>query len=278
MWKKINLLKTMKSLLLKEKINTSQSLSVIDIFEKAARKAGQSLINDFGKIENSQVKSKDVGDFVTTSDIKTEKILLKILQNSYPNATYITEESEEIRGDKEIIVIDPIDGTTNFIHGIPFVGIVIGRVFEGEITDGIIFNPILNELYWATKGGGAWCNNKRLHVSNRDKMSNCIIGTSVPHANRGYKNYLDEIDNIAKNCAGLRSTGSAAIDLSLVASGKIDAFWQRNLKLWDICSGILIVNEAGGKVTQPNGKDWTVDSSDILASNLFVHQQIIEKL
>ena len=278
MWKKINLLKTMKSLLLKEKINTSQSLSTIDIFEKAARKAGQSLINDFGKIENSQVKSKDVGDFVTTSDIKTEKILLKILQNSYPNATYITEESEEIRGDKEIIVIDPIDGTTNFIHGIPFVGIVIGRVFEGEITDGIIFNPILNELYWATKGGGAWCNNKRLHVSNRDKMSNCIIGTSVPHANRGYKNYLDEIDNIAKNCAGLRSTGSAAIDLSLVASGKIDAFWQRNLKLWDICSGILIVNEAGGKVTQPNGKDWTVDSSDILASNLFVHQQIVEKL
>ena len=278
MWKKINLLKTMKSLLLKEKINTSQSLSTIDIFEKAARKAGQSLINDFGKIENSQVKSKDVGDFVTTSDIKTEKILLKILQNSYPNATYITEESDEIRGDKEIIVIDPIDGTTNFIHGIPFVGIVIGRVFEGEITDGIIFNPILNELYWATKGGGAWCNNKRLHVSNRDKMSNCIIGTSVPHANRGYKNYLDEIDNIAKNCAGLRSTGSAAIDLSLVASGKIDAFWQRNLKLWDICSGILIVNEAGGKVTQPNGKDWTVDSSDILASNLFVHQQIVEKL
>ncbi len=278
MWKKINLLKTMKSLLLKEKINTSQSLSTIDIFEKAARKAGQSLINDFGKIENSHVRSKDVGDFVTTSDIKTEKILLKILQNSYPNATYITEESEEIRGDKEIIVIDPIDGTTNFIHGIPFVGIVIGRVFEGEITDGIIFNPILNELYWATKGGGAWCNNKRLHVSNRDKMSNCIIGTSVPHANRGYKNYLDEIDNIAKNCAGLRSTGSAAIDLSLVASGKIDAFWQRNLKLWDICSGILIVNEAGGKVTQPNGKDWTVDSSDILASNLFVHQQIVEKL
>lgn len=268
----------MKSLLLKEKINTSQSLSAIDIFEKAARKAGQSLINDFGKIENSHVRSKDVGDFVTTSDIKTEKILLKILQNSYPNATYITEESEEIRGDKEIIVIDPIDGTTNFIHGIPFVGIVIGRVFEGEITDGIIFNPILNELYWATKGGGAWCNNKRLHVSNRDKMSNCIIGTSVPHANRGYKNYLDEIDNIAKNCAGLRSTGSAAIDLSLVASGKIDAFWQRNLKLWDICSGILIVNEAGGKVTQPNGKDWTVDSPDILASNLFVHQQIVEKL
>ena len=152
----------MKSLLLKEKINTSQSLSAIDIFEKAARKAGQSLINDFGKIENSQVKSKDVGDFVTTSDIKTEKILLKILQNSYPNATYITEESEEIRGDKEIIVIDPIDGTTNFIHGIPFVGIVIGRVFEGEITDGIIFNPILNELYWATKGGGAWCNNNRI--------------------------------------------------------------------------------------------------------------------
>ena len=268
----------MMPLITKDKIAKSKSYSTIDIFEKAAREAGQALINDFGTIENSQVKLKDVGDFVTTADIKTEKILLEILQQSYPNATYITEESEKIKGDQEIIVIDPIDGTTNFIHGIPFVGIVIGRVFEGEITDGIIFNPILNELYSATKGGGAWCNNKRLHVSNRDKMSNCIIGTSVPHANRGYKNYLNEIDSIAKNCAGLRSTGSAAIDLSLVASGKTDAFWQRNLKLWDICSGILIVNEAGGKVTQPNGKEWTVNSSDILASNLFVHQQIVEKL
>ena len=267
----------MKPVPLKEKIVTSKKNSIINIFEKAAREAGKELIHDFGKIENSQVKSKDVGDFVTTADIKTEKILLEILQQSYPNATYITEESEKIKGDEEIIVIDPIDGTTNFIHGIPFVGVVIGRVFEEQITDGIIFNPILNELYWATKNGGAWCDNKRLHVSNRDRISNCIIGTSVPHANRGYKNYLNEIDNIAKNCAGLRSTGSAAIDLSLVASGKTDAFWQRNLKLWDICSGILIVNEAGGKVTQPNGKEWTVSSSDILASNLFVHEQIVEK-
>jgi myo-inositol-1(or 4)-monophosphatase len=166
---------------------------VINIFEKAVRKAGKSIVRDFGEIENVKIQSKDVGDFVTTADIKAEKILLEILQQSYPNATYITEESEKIKGDQEIIVIDPIDGTTNFIHGIPFVGIVIGRVFEGEITDGIIFNPILNELYSATKGGGAWCNNKRFHVSNRDKMSNCIMGTGVPHANRGYKNYLNDI-------------------------------------------------------------------------------------
>ena len=251
---------------------------VINIFEKAVRKAGKSVVHDFGEIENLQIQSKNVGDFVTTADIKTEKILLETLQYYYPNATYITEESEKINGDEETIVIDPIDGTTNFIHGIPLIGIVIGRVFKGEITDGVIFNPILNEFYWASKGKGSWCNNKRLRVSKRQDLINCIIGTGIPHANRSYPRYLEEIDSISSNCAGLRRMGSAALDLAFVAAGKLDAFWERNLNLWDVSAGVILVKEAGGKITQPRGDDWSIESKDILASNSNIHEIIQEKL
>ena len=251
---------------------------IINIFEKAVRKAGKSVIRDFGEIENLQIQSKNIGDFVTTADIKSEKILLKTLQYYYPNATYITEESEKINGDEETIVIDPIDGTTNFIHGIPLIGIVIGRVFKGEITDGVILNPILNEFYWASKGKGAWCNNKRLRVSKRQDLFDCIIGTGIPHASGIYPKYLNEINSISKNCAGLRRMGSAALDLAFVASGKLDAFWERNLNLWDVSAGIILVKEAGGKITEPEGNDWTIKSKNILASNSYIHPKIQENL
>ena len=251
---------------------------IINIFEKAARKAGKLLIRDFGEIENLQIQSKSVGDFVTNADLKTEKVLLETLQYYYPNATYITEEQENISGGDEIIVIDPIDGTTNFIHGIPMFGIVIGHVLKGEVTDGIIFNPVLNEFYWASKGKGAWCNNKRLRVSKRQDLFSCLIGNGIPYANNAYPNYLNEIDNIAKNSCGIRRLGAVSIDLAYLASGKLDAFWERNLNLWDMSSGVLLVNEAGGRVTLPDGNKWTTESRDILASNGLIHEEIVNKL
>lgn len=250
----------------------------INIFEKAVRKAGKSFMRDFGEIENLQIQSKKVGDFVTNADIKTEKILLETLQYYYPNSSYITEESGDIKGNEETIVIDPIDGTTNFIHGIPIVGIVLGKIINGEITDGVIFNPILNEFYWSSKGKGSWCNNKRLRVSKRQSFSECVIGTGIPHANSIYPNYLEEINNVSKSCSGLRRMGAAAIDLAYVASGKLDGFWEKNLNLWDVSAGVLIIREAGGKVTLPNGNEWTIESKDILASNLLIHQELQEKL
>jgi len=251
---------------------------IINIFEKAVKKAGKSIIRDFGEIENLQIQSKTLGDFVTTADIKAEKILLETLQYYYPNSTYVTEESGKIQGDTETIVIDPIDGTTNFIHGIPLIGIVIGRIFNGEVTDGVIFNPILNEFYWASKGKGAWCNNKRLRVSKRKNLFDCVIGTGIPHANRTYPKYLDEINSISKNCAGLRRMGSAALDLAFVAAGKLDAYWERNLNLWDVSAGVILVKEAGGKITEPEGDNWTIKSKDILASNSYTHPKIQENL
>ena len=251
---------------------------VINIFEKAVRKAGKYLLRDFGEIENLQIQSKGLGDFVTNADLKTEQILIDTLKYYYPEATYITEESENIIGNEEMIVIDPIDGTTNFIHGIPLVGIVIAKIINEEITDGVIYNPILDDFFWASKGKGAWCNNNRLRVSKRQDIIDCIIGTGIPHMDRIYPQYLKEIDAITKNCSGLRRMGAASIDLAYVAAGKLDAYWERNLNIWDVSAGVLLVKEAGGRVSQPNGESWDIHSKDILVSNSNIHEIIQEKL
>ena len=251
---------------------------VINIFEKAAKKAGKILSRDFGEIENLQIQSKSLGDFVTNADLKVEEVLINTLKYYYPSASFITEERGRIQGQGETIVIDPIDGTSNFIHGIPLVSIVIGKVVNKEITDGIIYNPVLDEFFWASKGKGAWCNNKRLRVSKRQKLIDCLIGTGIPHGDRSYENYLEQIDSVSKNCAGLRRMGAASIDLAYVAAGKLDGFWEKNLNLWDVSTGVLLIREAGGKVTEPEGNDWTINSRDILASNLFIHSELQEKL
>ena len=251
---------------------------VINIFEKAAKKAGRILTRDFGEIENLQIQSKSLGDFVTNTDLKVEEVLIHTLKYYYPSARFITEEKGRIEGIGETIVIDPIDGTSNFIHGIPLVSIVISKVVNKEITDGIIYNPILDEFFWASKGKGAWCNNKRLRVSKRQKLIDCLIGTGIPNGDRTYENYLEQINSVTKNCAGLRRIGSASIDLAYVAAGKLDGFWEKNLNIWDVSAGVLLIREAGGKVTEPNGNDWIINSRDILASNLFIHSELQEKL
>ena len=252
--------------------------AVINIFEKAAKKAGKILTRDFGEVENLQIQSKSIGDFVTNADVKVEKNLLETLKYFYPDYSYITEESGNIKGDENTIIIDPIDGTSNFIHGIPHVSIVIAKMSNNEITDGIIYNPILNEFFWASKGKGAWCNNRRLRVSNRKILSDCLIGTGLPFGNSIYKDYLREIDEILKVSAGIRRLGSAGLDLAYVAAGKIDGFWEKDINLWDISSGVLLVTEAGGKISLPSGQIWTINDRNILASNNFIHDDLVKKL
>ena len=252
--------------------------ATINIFEKAARKAGRILSRDFGEIENLQIQSKSVGDFVTSADLKVEQSILETLKYYYPDANYLTEESGHIKGDGETIIIDPIDGTSNFIHGIPHVAIVIAKMINNEITDGVIYNPILNEFYWASLGKGSWCNNKRLRVSKRHELTNCLVGTGIPFSDRVYDKFYTELDNLAKKTAGIRRLGSAALDLAYVSSGKIDGFWERDLNLWDICSGVLLVKEAGGRISEPNGNTWTTNSRDIIVSNSLIHDKLIENL
>ena len=252
--------------------------ATINIFEKAARKAGRILSRDFGEIENLQIQSKSVGDFVTSADLKVEQSILETLKYYYPDANYLTEESGHIKGDGETIIIDPIDGTSNFIHGIPHVAIVIAKMINNEITDGIVYNPILNEFYWASLGKGSWCNNKRLRVSKRHELTNCLVGTGIPFGDRVYEKFYTDLDNLAKKTAGIRRLGSAALDLAYVSSGKIDGFWERDLNLWDICSGVLLVKEAGGRISEPNGNKWTTNSRDITVSNSLIHDKLIENL
>ena len=252
--------------------------ATINIFEKAARKAGRILSRDFGEIENLQIQSKSVGDFVTSADLKVEQSILETLKYYYPDANYLTEESGHIKGDGETIIIDPIDGTSNFIHGIPHVAIVIAKMINNEITDGVVYNPILNEFYWASLGKGSWCNNKRLRVSKRHELTNCLVGTGIPFSDRVYDKFYTELDNLAKKTAGIRRLGSAALDLAYVSSGKIDGFWERDLNLWDICSGVLLVKEAGGRISEPNGNKWTTNSRDITVSNSLIHDKLIENL
>lgn len=252
--------------------------ATINIFEKAARKAGRILSRDFGEIENLQIQSKSVGDFVTSADLKVEQSILETLKYYYPDANYLTEESGHIKGDGETIIIDPIDGTSNFIHGIPHVAIVIAKMINNEITDGVVYNPILNEFYWASLGKGSWCNNKRLRVSKRHELTNCLVGTGIPFSDRVYDKFYTELNNLAKKTAGIRRLGAAALDLAYVSSGKIDGFWERDLNLWDICSGVLLVKEAGGRISEPNGNKWTTNSRDITVSNSLIHDKLIENL
>ncbi|PPR45759.1 MAG: Inositol-1-monophosphatase [Alphaproteobacteria bacterium MarineAlpha5_Bin6] len=251
---------------------------IINIFEKAVRKASKMLIRDFGEIENLQINSKSVGDFVTNADINVEKSLLETLQKYFPDVTYLSEEKGLIKGNEEMIVIDPIDGTTNFIHGIPIIGIVVAKIKDDEITDGVIFNPISDEFFWASKGNGAWCNNKRLRVSKRHNLETSIIGTGIPHSNEIEDKHMKEIYNIAKDSSGIRRMGSAAIDLAYVAAGKLDGFWERGLNIWDVSSGILLVKEAGGKITELDGNKWNINSKDILVSNAHIHELMINNL
>ncbi len=245
--------------------------------EKAARKASKKLIRDFGELEKLQVSSKSLGNFVTNADITSEKEIKETLNYHFPDYGFIMEESGKIEGvdNNHVFIVDPIDGTTNFIHGIPYFCIVIAKLTYGEISDGIIFNPITNEFYWASKGKGSWLNNQRLRVSNRKKMDECIIGAGSIRQNPIFSK---QIQNLKNQSTSIRSMGSAAIDLAYVASGKLDAFWEINLNIWDIASGIILITEAGGKISQSNGEIWSIDSNNILASNALIHEQMVDYL
>ena len=254
---------------------TNNQPPIINIMEKAARTAGKKLIRDFGELEKLQVSSKTLGNFVTNADVRTEKILKESLEYHYPNYGFIMEEEGNVTGkDKDnTFVIDPIDGTSNFIHGIQHFCIAIAKLSNDTISDGIIFNPITNEFYWASKGKGSWLNNQRLRVSNRKKLEECVVGASSIEK---YLNSIHKLNFLKKNSVSFRNMGSAALDLAYVASGKLDAFWGYNLNLWDIAAGIILVLEAGGTATTSNFDKWDISSRDILASNSFIHSKVLK--
>ena len=253
----------------------------MNVMVKACRKAAKVIIRDFGEIENLQVSLKGPGDYVTASDKKVEKILIEELQKARPNYSILSEEIGEINNDDSFKwIIDPIDGTSNFLHGIPHFGISIGLEHNKEIICGIVYDPIKDEMFTAEKGNGAYINNQRMRVSARSKLKDCIIFSGGPRfksenkdlAFEEYKKFSSRV-NIA-----IRKLGSASLDMAYVAAGRCDGFWQRDLSYWDIAAGIILVKEAGGFVIDFKGNDDYVENKTILVSNSKINKEMLEVL
>ena len=238
----------------------------LNLMIKACEKASKILIRDFGELENLQVSKKGPKDFVTNSDKKTEKVLINELTKNKKKYSILSEEIGFIKNDDNdyIWVIDPIDGTTNFLHGVPHFCISIGLKFRDEIISGIIFDPIKNEIFYAEKNGGAYFNNHRVKVSSKIDLEECLFSSNsdgvkyaTPHLN-------------------MRNTGCAALDLAYVGSGRLDGFFYNKINIWDVAAGVLIIDEAGGKVSDIS--KFGYEAIDIRASNSNIYQKMLEKI
>ena len=236
----------------------------LNIMIKAAEKASKSVIRDFGEVEKLQVSKKGPYDFVTKTDKHVEKILIEELSKTKKNYSFITEETGIIKNQdkKNIWVIDPIDGTTNFLHGIPHFAICIAHQSGDEILSGLIFDPIKNEMFFAEKDKGAFLNNQRLRVSNKNPLDECLFSSN----HEGVK-YSD---------LNMRYSGCAALDLSYVASGRLDGFFHNRINLWDVAAGALMVTEAGGIVNDLN--KFHINKIDIRASSAAISDKMLENL
>ena len=249
----------------------------INLLTKACMKASRSLIRDFGEIENLQVSTKAPGDFVSSSDKKTEKILIDELRKAHPEYGIVTEESGIINksNTKNRWIIDPIDGTINFLNGIPQFAISIGYEENYEIKCGIIFNPITNEMFFAEKGSGAFLNNSRIRVSNKKKIEDALLVTGGPKQSSKIKEKIfQEYVDISKKVSNVRKFGSAALDMAYVASGRFDGFWQRELNYWDIAAGVIIIKEAGGFINFFEEDKQNPLKKNIIASNSNIHEKL----
>ena len=245
---------------------------IINIMTKAVYKASNKLIKDFREVENLQVSKKGIGDFVTSADLNSEQTIIKTLQKAYPEIKIISEETNpdvNLNLHEKKWIIDPLDGTLNFLHGLPHFAISIALKIKDKIISGVIYDPIKDELFWAEKGVGAYLNNTRIRVSQRSQLKDALISTGIPWKGMesSHKNYLKILENIMKNSSGIRRYGSAALDLAYVAAGRYDAFWEFNLKTWDIAAGALLVKEAGGYVGNINKNENYLYTGNIYACN-----------
>ena len=244
----------------------------------AARKAGRRLIRDFGELENLQVSRKGPADFVTVADERTEKILVEELSLARPGYGFLAEEAGTIEGADKThrFIIDPIDGTTNFMHGVPHFAISIALEREGQLVSALIFNPVVDEMFVAERGQGAFLNDKRLRVAARSKLADIIVASGAPFLGKdGREAFLKEIDVVLAATSGIRRFGSAALDLAWVAAGRFDGFWERKLQPWDIAAGLLLVREAGGMVSDLTGRDQMLETGDVLACNDTLHRTLL---
>ena len=255
--------------------------ALLQVMIKAARKAARGLARDFGEVSELQVSKKGPSDFVSAADIKAEQTLVEALSEARPGYGFLAEERGAVEGtDKtHTWIIDPLDGTTNFLHAIPHFAVNIALSREGVIMAAVTYNPATGDLYWAEKGKGAWMNDKRLRVAARRDLVETILATGIPFAGRpGHAQFLKELHQMTQRVSGIRRFGSAALDMAWVAAGRFDGFWERSLNPWDIAAGVLLVTEAGGKVSGIDPKEDVLETGNVVCSNLELMPLILERL
>jgi len=257
---------------------------LINVMVAAVMKASRNLRRDFGEVEQLQVSKKGPADFVSMADEKAEQILQEELARVRPDFGFLMEEGGEIKGKREDIrfIIDPLDGTTNFLHGLPHWAITVAVEERGEITAAVTYAPLTDELFWAERGQGAYLNDTRLRVSGRGKMDEALLATGIPfHGREGHDVFMAEMAEFMPSVAGIRRFGAASLDLAYVAAGRYDGFWEAGLQAWDMAAGILLVREAGGYVTDIKGSSNMLKSGSVIAANDRLHapmQRVIKRV
>ena len=247
-----------------------QGSANLNLMIKAARKAGRALVKDFREVENLQVSAKGPGDFVTKADREAERIIKEDLMEGRPTYGWLGEETGATPGADPTRrwIVDPLDGTTNFLHGMPHWAVSIALEHKGEIVSGVVFDAAKDEMYWAEKGAGAWMNERRLRVSGRRAMDEAVFATGMPFgAKKTLPAMLGDLARLMPACAGMRRWGAASLDLAYVAGGRFDGFWERELKVWDLAAGLLLVREAGGLVEAVREGGDILESGSIICGN-----------
>jgi myo-inositol-1(or 4)-monophosphatase len=255
--------------------------ALLNVMVKAARLAGRALKRDFGEVEHLQVSLKGPANFVTAADRKAEEIVREELAKARPGYGFVGEETGRHEGSDatHLWIVDPLDGTTNFLHGIPQFAISVALEREGTIVAGLVYNPATDEMYLAERGKGAFLNDKRLRVAGRRRLADSVVSCGLPHLGRGdLELNRRETAVVQEKVAGLRRFGSAALDLAFIAAGRFDGYWERGLASWDMAAGILLVREAGGYVTDLQGQDGMLTTGDIIAGNEIIHRDLLGAL
>lgn len=256
----------------------------INVMVRAAEKAGRALIRDFGEVEQLQVSRKGPADFVSAADLKAERTVRRELEKARPDFGFLMEEGGEIKGADASCrwIIDPLDGTTNFLHGLPHFAVSIALEKHGELTAGVIYDPVKDEIFWAEKGQGAFIGDRRMRVSGRGRLADAVLATGIPFLGRdegpGHKKFLAQLEVVMRQTAGVRRFGAASLDLAYVAAGRFDGFWETGLSAWDVAAGVVIVREAGGYISEISGKSHNLDSPTILAGNDRLYTEIVKLL
>jgi myo-inositol-1(or 4)-monophosphatase len=255
--------------------------ALLKVMIDAVRKTARGLTRDFGEVSELQVTKKGAADFVSAADLKAEQTLFEELTRVRPGYGFLGEERGEEAGTDKTHrwIVDPLDGTTNFLHGIPHFAINVALERDGLIVAGVTYNPVTHDMFWGERGRGAFLNDKRLRVSARARLDESLIATGIPFMGHGqHARFLKELHQIGQRVAGVRRFGSAALDLAWVAAGRYEGYWERDLGAWDLAAGVLLVSEAGGMVTDADGGETMLTGGSICAANPSLHPLVLERL